>query len=126
MRLNTYLLESLIYYNCKIKSRIVQNDENDLGERATLNLGHTLGHAIESFYDYKYSHGECVAIGIIGACYISEKLNFITSETTNRIKSLLLRMHALHSIQYCDKEKIIDNLMHDKKVIDGKVFLSFP
>lgn len=126
LRLNPYLLESLIYYNCKIKSRIVQNDENDLGERATLNLGHTLGHAIESFYDYKYSHGECVAIGIIGACYISEKLNFITSETTNRIKSLLLRMHALHSIQYCDKEKIIDNLMHDKKVIDGKVFFILP
>lgn len=126
LNLNANLIEELIYRNCKIKAEVVQKDEKELGERAILNFGHTFGHAIESFYDYKYRHGECVAVGIIGSCYLAEKMQLITAETTNRIKSILERMQVLHKIHNFNSDEIIDNMRHDKKVLDGKINFILP
>lgn len=120
------LFEELIYRNCVIKSEVVQKDEKESGERAILNFGHTFGHAIESFYYPAYRHGECVALGIIGACYIAERLKFIAADVTERIKSLLKRMNVLQRLHDCDKEKILNYLMHDKKAINKKIVFILP
>src|SRR5262249_25528098 len=68
-------LQSLIKRNIQIKSRIVAKDEHDrTGERALLNFGHTVGHAIERAGNYrKFLHGEAVSLGIVAACAISVK-----------------------------------------------------
>lgn len=115
-RLNQEILEELIYRNCKIKGMVVERDERDLGERAILNFGHTYGHAIESAYKYRYRHGECVAIGIVGACYIAEKRKLLDHTVTKRIKDLLKRMQVLHTIHDCNKSEILEFIMHDKKI----------
>lgn len=120
------VIEKLIYWNCMIKKEVVQKDEKDQQERAILNFGHTFGHAIEGAYDYQYRHGECVAIGIIGACYIAERLNLIEKQVTYRIKSLLIRMQVLRQIADCDKEKVLNFLIHDKKNVDNHIYFILP
>jgi len=126
LNLDADILEELIIRNCMIKKEIVQRDEKDLGERAVLNFGHTFGHAIESYYDYKYKHGECVALGIIGACYLAEELELIDEAVTKGIEELLLKINMLHQIHDCKKEYILKFLMHDKKFVGEKVYFILP
>src|SRR5204862_4869726 len=68
-------LQKLIKRNIRIKSKIVAKDERDrTGERALLNFGHTVGHAIERAGDYrKFLHGEALSLGIVAACAISTR-----------------------------------------------------
>lgn len=124
--LDSNVLEELIYWNCKIKSDVVQRDEVDVGERAILNFGHTYGHAIESHYDYRYRHGECVAVGIIGACRIAERKGLITKNITNRILRLLEHINILHQMNDCDQQAVLELLMHDKKVLEGQIYFILP
>jgi 3-dehydroquinate synthase len=126
LNLEPHILENLIYWNCSIKASVVEKDELDNGERAILNFGHTFGHAIESSYAYRYKHGECVALGILAACYISEELNFIDDSITARIKNILNRIHVLRNIQDCDKEKVFYFIKNDKKNVSGKMVFILP
>ncbi len=70
----TDAMEEMIYRSCLIKREVVEHDPKEQGERALLNFGHTIGHAIEKLSDFKLYHGECVAIGMAGAAYISYQL----------------------------------------------------
>lgn len=124
--LDSDVLEEWIYWNCKIKREVVQRDEIDVGERAILNFGHTYGHAIESHYDYRYRHGECVAVGIIGACHIAERKGLITKNVTNRIFRLLERINVLHQMNNCNQQAVLELLMHDKKVLEGQIYFILP
>ena len=124
--LDESVMERVISWNCDIKKGVVQRDEKDLQERAILNFGHTFGHAIEGAYEYTYRHGECVGVGIIGACYIAEKLGLIDGVITKRIKNLLIRMRVLPQISDCNKQKILDFLMHDKKKSDHDIYFILP
>lgn len=121
MGLEPDVLKNLIYQNCKIKASVVEQDERDNGERAILNFGHTYGHAIESAYQYKYRHGECVAIGIIGACCLAERMHLFKRAETLRIRRLLGRMQVLHTIHDCDTAEILEYIKYDKKG-KGNVF----
>src|SRR5437764_9743137 len=86
-------LQRLIKRNIKIKSKIVAKDERDqTGERAVLNFGHTVGHAIERAGNYrKFLHGEAVSLGIVAACAISMKKAGLPADQRNAIVSLLQR-----------------------------------
>lgn len=65
------IIDDIVYKSISIKRDVVENDEFDTGERMILNFGHTLGHAIESYYNYQtFTHGSAVAIGM---CMITEK-----------------------------------------------------
>ena len=64
-------LEQMIYVSCNIKREVVEKDPKEKGDRALLNYGHTLGHAIEKLMDFKLYHGECVTLGMIAALRIS-------------------------------------------------------
>jgi 3-dehydroquinate synthase len=110
--LDSNVLEELIYWNCKIKSAVVQRDEVDVGERAILNFGHTYGHAIESYYDYRYRHDECVAVGIIGACYIAERKGLITKNVTNRILRILVHINVLHQMNDCNQQAVLEGQIY--------------
>ena len=64
-------LEQMIYVSCNIKREVVEKDPKEKGDRALLNYGHTLGHAIEKLMNFKLYHGECVTLGMIAALRIS-------------------------------------------------------
>lgn len=82
-------LEPILYRSCEIKKEVVENDFKEKGERALLNFGHTLGHAIEKLVDFKLLHGECISLGMLLALKITLKKGFMSEEAYENMKSLL-------------------------------------
>lgn len=72
------VLQHILYNTCCIKKNIVEEDPFDTAQRALLNLGHTIGHAVEKCSAFALSHGECVALGTICAAYISRSRGYIS------------------------------------------------
>ena len=77
--------------NCEVKYKVVMKDERESGLREVLNLGHTVGRAIETVSDYRLYHGEAVAIGMVAQSRLGEKLGFISHENEQRVEKLLER-----------------------------------
>jgi 3-dehydroquinate synthase len=117
-------LQRLIKRNIEIKSRIVAKDERDrTGERALLNFGHTVGHAIERAGDYrKFLHGEALSLGIIAACAVSIKKAGLTPDQRDAIGDLLGRFELPTTLpKNFPRKKIFDALKFDKKFEGGKI-----
>ena len=117
-------LQQLVLRNVKIKSKIVAKDEHDLtGERALLNFGHTVGHAIERAGDYrKFLHGEALSLGIVAACAISIKRAGLPPRQRDAVVSLLRRFELPTRLPpNFPREKIFDALKFDKKFQSGKI-----
>jgi 3-dehydroquinate synthase len=117
-------LQDLIRRNIRIKSRIVARDERDrTGERALLNFGHTIGHAIERAGNYRtFLHGEAVSLGIVAACTISMKRAGLRSDQRNVIVNLLGRF----ALPTClppkfPRKKVLNAVKFDKKFEGGKI-----
>ena len=104
-----------------IKKEIVEKDPFEKGDRALLNLGHTIGHAIESYYNGEYLHGECVALGCFAAAYISLKMNLISVEECYEIRDMFVPFNLPISIETDDIEPIISAVYNDKKNTKGSV-----
>jgi 3-dehydroquinate synthase len=120
----THALLSLIKRNIQIKSRIIAKDERDqTGQRAILNFGHTVGHAIERAGNYrKFLHGEAVSLGIVAACAISVKRAGLPPDQGAAIVKLLKRFGLPTSLPpKFQRKKIFDALRFDKKFEAGKV-----
>ena len=116
------------YESVKIKAEIVTEDERELGIRAILNYGHTLAHALESYYQYKVlTHGEAVSIGMAFATYLSLKLNKIEQKEFTEILSLLKQLNLKYSWKDLPQnnlpgnEDIISLMKGDKKNIDNDI-----
>ena len=107
------VLCELIQRNAILKTKVVQKDEFESGDRKLLNFGHTLGHAIENMY--AFSHGQAVAIGMTYACHISEKLTAF--KQTERVVALLSK-YGLPTYTKFDKAKVFDILQKDKKKVN--------
>ena len=117
-------LAPLIRRNIEIKSRIIAKDENDrTGERAILNFGHTVGHAIERAGDYQeFLHGEAISLGIVAACGVSIKRAGMPRDQRNGIVDLLRRFDLpTHLPPNLPREKIFEALPFDKKFENGEV-----
>jgi 3-dehydroquinate synthase len=117
-------LQRLIKRNIQIKSRIVAKDERDrTGERALLNFGHTVGHAIERVGNYrKFLHGEAVSLGIVAACAISVKRAGLRPDQRAAIVDLLERFGLPTRLPpNFPRKKIFDAIRFDKKFEGGKV-----
>jgi 3-dehydroquinate synthase len=120
----THALQSLIKRNIQIKSEIVAKDERDqTGERAVLNFGHTVGHAIEHAGDFnQFLHGEALSLGIIAACTISIKKARLPSDQRDAVVHLLQRFELPTSLpKKFPREKILNALKFDKKFEGGKI-----
>ena len=108
-------MEVVIHKCCDIKRQVVENDEKDKGERMLLNFGHTLGHAIEQYYNYtKYSHGEGVAIGMYVISKISEEKGLTKKGTSQRIKDILVKYNLPYEIDV-NIEETLEAINLDKK-----------
>jgi 3-dehydroquinate synthase len=117
-------LAPLIRRNIEIKSRIVAKDERDrIGERAILNFGHTIGHAIERAGDYlEFLHGEAISLGIVAACGVSIKRAGLPRDQRNGIVDLLRQFNLpTHLPPNFPREKIFEALPFDKKFESGEV-----
>lgn len=118
------LLAEAVYRSCAHKARIVANDEKEQGERALLNLGHTFGHAIESYLGYGvWLHGEAVATGMVMATDLSQRMGWISQEDLERTKKIISRAKLP---VVCPKIPLADFLAymaHDKKVLNGQLRL---
>ena len=113
--LDNFTLEEMIYTCCDIKRRVVEIDPKEENLRSILNFGHTIGHAIEKMSDFKLFHGQCVAIGMVAAAYLSMKLGFLTEKELEDLKSLLLLYNLPVSTKIVDKSSVLNAAKSDKK-----------
>ncbi|CAM4156583.1 3-dehydroquinate synthase [Flavobacterium antarcticum] len=125
-QLDTSDLDDLIYEAIAIKNHIVQQDPKENGIRKALNFGHTLGHAIESYFLESQEkttllHGEAIAIGMILESYLSLQKKLITSEEYIQIKETIKSIFGTVEILQEDLTPICDLLIHDKKNEYGKI-----
>ncbi len=110
------LLAEAVYRSCAHKARIVANDEKEQGERALLNLGHTFGHAIESYLGYgTWLHGEAVATGMVMAADLSQRLGWISSDDVERTKKIIQRANLPISCPKIPLDEFLGYMAHDKK-----------
>ncbi|MDO4430433.1 MAG: 3-dehydroquinate synthase [Lonepinella koalarum] len=123
--LNQTDLQYCIARCCQIKADVVARDETEKGERALLNLGHTFGHAIETFLGYgNWLHGEAISTGMMIAAVLSEKLGDLTSTDVGRLEKLLARANLpTISPDIMQPDDYLPLMMRDKKVLAGKLRL---
>jgi 3-dehydroquinate synthase len=113
IRNQSNVLGALVQRNVLLKTKVVQNDEFEKGERKLLNFGHTLGHAIET--QYALTHGQAVAIGMSYALRLSEQLTgFQDSEKVRTV----IKQYRLPINGDFDVKKVLDILKMDKKRVD--------
>ena len=120
---NPETLQNMIRKSVEIKKFIVEKDPFEQGDRALLNLGHTAGHAIEKYMDFKMSHGECVALGTIVAAYISYKREMISTEDFYEIRDMFVPFNLPISLDSIDSDEIVKLTKSDKKAENG--FIKF-
>ena len=114
-------IEVIIKECCEIKARIVENDEFDTGERMVLNFGHTLGHAVEKYYNYEtYTHGEAVGIGMVALTDKTEKMGITKKGSTALIRNIL-EHYGLPTEALLEKEDVLKTIALDKKKKGGEI-----
>ncbi len=127
-RRQAHVLRPVIARCCQLKADVVQQDERETtGQRAVLNYGHTFGHAIESEGGYgKFLHGEAVAIGMLCASRLAERLGRIPPELTQRQFDLLHGLGLPIETPDLDIEGLMDAMRRDKKVSHGRLRFILP
>jgi 3-dehydroquinate synthase len=117
-------LADLIQQNVAIKARIVEKDEHETnGQRALLNFGHTIGHAIEASAGYgKMLHGEAIGLGMIAAASISSQITGLPPVSRAKLLNLLKRFGLPTRLSDdMGAEVILNHMKHDKKFSEGKI-----
>ena len=115
------ILEEMVYKSCLIKGEVVEHDPKEQGERALLNFGHTVGHAIEKLMNFKWLHGECIAIGSIAAAFISLNKGWISQGEFDDIKMTFNNFSLPLKAEDLDKNNILNTTKSDKKMDAGKI-----
>ncbi|HET6248752.1 MAG TPA: 3-dehydroquinate synthase [Tepidisphaeraceae bacterium] len=119
-------LATLVAHNVAIKAKVVEADPYEKAERAHLNFGHTFGHAIETISHYSYSHGECVALGMVAAARMATDLGMLDDVSRRRIVALAEKAGLPVSGLKLPTKAIVDAMIFDKKVKGGKVRFVLP
>jgi|TARA_B110000977_G_scaffold69255_1_gene94056 3-dehydroquinate synthase len=119
-------LKDLIFHSISIKNEVVLQDPKEKNIRKVLNFGHTLGHAIESFYlesadKENLTHGEAIAIGMVCESYMSSVLLGFPTPNVTEIKNIILEIYPKTSLKKEDFTGIMALLKHDKKNTNGQV-----
>lgn len=114
-------LEEMVMRSCNVKKLVVEKDPTEQGDRALLNLGHTIGHAIEKAKNFELYHGECVALGIVAAAYISWKKELLSMDEYYEIRDMFVPFYLPISVDGVDAEEILRLTKSDKKMEAGKI-----
>jgi 3-dehydroquinate synthase len=120
------LVEEAVARCVSIKAEITEKDEKDLGLRNILNLGHTVGHAVEAVSHYEIKHGQAVAIGMVAAAGIAQKMGILPIDDMEAIKEVIAGAGLPIKLAGLDIDKIGEAMEHDKKKTDGKLRFILP
>lgn len=115
------VLEEMIMKSSTIKKLVVEKDPTEKGERALLNFGHTIGHAIEKAMNFQLHHGECVALGCVAAAFISWKHELLSMDEYYEIRDMFVPFNLPISIEHINPEEILALTKSDKKMEAGKI-----
>jgi 3-dehydroquinate synthase len=119
---NVCLLEEIITIACTIKADIVGQDEREKDVRRILNFGHTLGHAMETASRYTFSHGGGVAVGMIAAARLSERISDLDREEVCRIEQLIVALGLEKRVPpKISTDDMLSALRQDKKKIGDSI-----
>lgn len=115
------VLEEMVMRSDSIKKLVVEKDPTEQGDRALLNLGHTIGHAIEKAKNFELYHGECVALGTVAAAYISWKKDMLSMEEYYEVRDMFVPFYLPISVDDIDPQEILRLTKSDKKMKAGKI-----
>lgn len=120
-------LENAMASACRVKAEVVERDEREAGLRRVLNLGHTLGHALEAATRFKrFSHGEAVGWGLIGAAWIARRRELLAESSFDLIAAAVDRLGPRPRVSDLPPERILEAVSHDKKAHRGRVAFVLP
>jgi 3-dehydroquinate synthase len=120
-------VENAVASACRIKAEVVEKDEREDGLRRILNLGHTLGHALEAVTAYRrFTHGEAVGWGLVGAAWIATQKSLLSETSFGTIASAVDHLGRRPRISDLAPEAVLRALGHDKKARGGRVPFVLP
>jgi 3-dehydroquinate synthase len=120
-------VENAVASACRIKAEIVEKDEREDGLRRVLNLGHTLGHALEAATGYRrFTHGEAVGWGMVGEAWIARERGLLTEPDCDVIASAVDHLGARPRVSDLSASRILAAIAQDKKARNGKVPFVLP
>lgn len=120
-------LMPIITESCRIKARIVEQDEREAGPRRALNFGHTAGHALEAVTKYRrFRHGEAVAYGMLIAADLAVRRGAMPPSDREALTALVTRMGPLPPVGDLPAAQIIEAIGRDKKVVAGRLHFVLP
>lgn len=122
LNIDKEVCEYIAKENCQIKYEVVMQDERESGLREILNLGHTVGRAIETVSGYRLLHGEAVSIGLVAEVTLAHQLGYVNESEKKRVIALLEAAKLPTAIpEYIDREALVKKLYTDKKVRNGSL-----
>jgi 3-dehydroquinate synthase len=127
MKLDEAVIMQIQARCCELKAHVVAEDERELGLRAVLNYGHTVGHALEAAGNYRsLKHGEAVLLGMAAEAYIAQQLGLLSLDVLEKIETFISRIPLDLRRVNLTTAKILDAIRHDKKTVDGKTRFVLP
>jgi len=124
---NKLSLEEMIKRAVELKAEVVNQDEKEKGIRSVLNYGHTFGHVIENLTNYKtYLHGEAVAIGMVMANRLSNKLGYLSKKEEKEIKEVLEKNSLPTSFTIKNVDEFYNHFFLDKKTTNNEIKFIIP
>ncbi|MGG1515136.1 3-dehydroquinate synthase [Paenibacillus oryzisoli] len=127
LALDPEALSYALYIGCEVKAKVVSQDERENDLRAILNLGHTIGHALEAVAGYgELLHGEAIAIGMVGAAKLAQQFGY--SEEIHTVTKRIFEKFGLPVTipPHLDSDEIMSAMMHDKKFKEGTMVYIIP
>jgi 3-dehydroquinate synthase len=120
-------LQKAVAASCRIKADVVKRDEREGGLRRVLNLGHTIGHALEAATAYRrFTHGEAVGWGMVGAAWLSQRKDLLRPDAYEAILDAVDRLGPRPRFSDLSADRILAALRHDKKAKAGRVPFVLP
>ncbi len=124
---NPESLLRIISASCLLKARVVETDEKESGYRRVLNLGHTVGHAIEKLTGFSLKHGDCVAVGMIAAATLSQRMGIMQEGDVERLLKLCEVWEMPARIpKSLRADAVIEAIQSDKKRVGNKLHFILP
>ncbi|MDO5348464.1 MAG: 3-dehydroquinate synthase [Lachnospiraceae bacterium] len=121
MKRDYQICQQMILESNRIKRDVVELDPTEKGDRALLNFGHTLGHAIEKLKEFTMPHGHCVAVGFLAASEISARRGYLTREELNQLRAAMAAFHMPVTVDGVEADDVLEAVKHDKKMDAGTI-----
>ncbi|MCY4095163.1 MAG: 3-dehydroquinate synthase [Gammaproteobacteria bacterium] len=120
-------LQFIVRRSCEIKAEVVASDEREQNQRAILNFGHTVAHALEAETQYgELRHGQAVSIGMVMESDLACRENLCDTQTAQRIRNIVEAYRLPHTAPEVDVARLLDSMAMDKKVVEGELRFVLP